>query len=480
MSPLLARLRIGVGNPSAARLARLALDVAVASALFWAAHAAYRGSTGVPQVCDSAYSMAAAERLATTGSLELSAAVPADAAARRAVPGWQAAGDLPYHLIRHPAGSDRIYYGYPLGSVVLSVPWVKHYASRGLSAFDADGHLSYAAEREIQVRVASRVAAGLVVLLYLVGRAVLPVWAAALVALGFAFGSPVWSTLARALWSHTWAAVWVSAAIGFLLVDRRVSRPTWRSDLVLGVGLGTSLFWAAFCRQHAALSGLAVGAYLLVWHRRLLAFTILGGGVWATGLVLASLATFGTSVPPSVYTAGVIDGRDVTDRFFWLLCSPSRGLLVYCPYLLVVGGMLVAFRRTLPDRRLLVPAALAVGAHTALFSCYNGWYAGWSYGPRYFCDVLPWFVLATVLAVHGLLADPDCGRKWLAGAALAAAFVWGGWVHGRGANSVAAWMWNDRVNAVGDEPAMKEWRHPQFLAGVTFEVRPDGSILDYD
>jgi hypothetical protein len=452
----------------------------VAYALFWAAHGVYRGSTGVPQLCDSAYSLAAAERLATTGSLELTTAVPADAAARRAMPGWQVAGDLPYHLIRHPAGSDHVYYGYPLGSVVLAVPWVKHYSGRGQSAFDPDGHLSYAAERDLQVRIASRVAAGLVVLLYLVGRAVLPVWAAGLVAAGFAFASPVWSTLARALWSHTWAAVWVTAAVGLLFAARRVSRPTWRSDLLLGVGLGTCLFWAAFCRQHAAVSGLAVGAYLMIWHRRVLAFTILGGGVWAATLVGASLSYFGTPLPPSVYTAGVIDGKDVADRFFWLMCSPSRGVLVYCPCLLVVGALLVAYLRTLPNRPLLVPAALAVGAHTALFSCYNGWYAGWSYGPRYFCDVLPWFALATVLAVRGFLNDPDRGWKLLAGSALAAAVVWGAWVHGRGANSVAAWMWNDRVNAVGDEPAMKEWRHPQFLAGVTFEVRPDGSVRYYE
>ncbi len=480
MTALVASLKLSLANPRSAKLARIALDVAVAYALFCSAHAVYRGSTGVPQVCDSAYSMAAAEQLATTGSLELTAAVPTDAAARRAIPGWQLAGDLPYHLIRHPAGSERIYYGYPLGSVVLSVPWVKHYAGRGLSAFDANGNISYAAEREIQVRIASRVAAGLVVLLYFIGRTLLPVWAAALVAAGFAFGSPVWSTLARALWSHTWAALWIAAAIGLLLAARRVSRPTWRSDLMLGAGIGTSLFWAAFCRQHAALSGLAIGVYLLVWHRRLLAFTVLGGGLWAAVLVGTSTAVFGTPLPPSVYSTGAIDGRDVAERCFWLMCSPSRGLLVYCPYLLVAGGMLVAFRRTLPDRPLLVPAALAVATHTALFSCYNGWYAGWSYGPRYFCDVLPWFVFATMVAVRGLLAEPNCGRKFLAGSALAAAFVWGIWVHGRGANSVAAWMWNDRVNAVGDEPAMKEWRHPQFLAGVTYEVRPDGSIRWYE
>ncbi|QDU20716.1 hypothetical protein [Urbifossiella limnaea] len=476
MTPSPVRLRSPKLSPT--RLGRLAVDAVVIYALFWASHAVYRGSTGVPQVCDSAYSMAVAETLAKTGSPDMTATVPTDAAARGSLPGYQAAGDLPYHVVPHPAGSGRLYYGYPYGSVLLSVPWVKHYSARGLSALDADGHLSYSNECEIQTRVAARVGALLVVLLYLVGRAVLPTWAAALVAVGFAFGSPVWSTLARSLWSHTWAAVWLSAAIGLLLAGRRVARPTWRSDLILGVGVGTCLFWAAFCRQHLAISGLAVGAYMLVWNRRQLAFLILGGGSWVAVMVAASLVYFGTPTPPSVYTAGMIDGRDVAERFFWLMLSPSRGLLVYCPFLVVVAGMLVAFRGTLPDRPLLAPALLAVGVHTAVFSCYVGWYAGWSYGPRYFCDVLPWFVLLTVLAVRGMLADDGRGRRALALAALAATTVWCVWVHGRGANVPATWMWNDRVNLVGDEPAMKEWRYPQFLAGITFEVRPDGSVVE--
>jgi hypothetical protein len=358
---------------------------------------------------------------------------------------------------------------------------VRQAAARGQPALDALGHLSCENERELQVRLASRVAAGLVVVLYASARAVLPVWAALLAAAGFAFGSPVWSTLARAMWSHTWAAAWVAAAVGLLLAARRVNRPTWRSDLLLGIGLGTSLFWAGFCRQHTAISALAVGAYLLVWHRRLLAFTVLAGGVWAAGLVAISLQLFGTTLPPSVYSAGVIDGRDVADRLFWLMCSPSRGLLVYCPYLAVTAVLLVVYRRTIPDRPLLVPCGLAVGLHTAVFACYDGWHAGSSYGPRYFCDVLPWFALATILAGRAVLDAAGGWRvKALPAACLAAAFVWGGYVHGRGANSVAAWFWNHRSAAVGQEAAVKEWRYPQFLSGVTFEVPPDGTIITKD
>lgn len=53
----LSRLRLSTATTSATRVVRLTLDLVVAYTLFWAAHAAYRGSTGFPQASDSLYSM---------------------------------------------------------------------------------------------------------------------------------------------------------------------------------------------------------------------------------------------------------------------------------------------------------------------------------------------------------------------------------------------------------------------------------------
>ena len=462
---------------------RLLLDIALAYLLFWGAHTVYRGSTGTIQMCDSTYSLVTAEKLLAAGSLNLIDCVPIDPAARQAMPGYRPDHDMPYHFIRHPLRPDtgvpqKVYYGYPLGSTVLSLPWVRHYVrDRGLTMIQPNGVPSYAIEGEVQLRVASRVAALTVVLFYVMCRSLCRPAVAFLIAAGFAFASPVWSTLARALWSHTWMVFWLSAAVVLLLTARRVKEPSWRTDALLGLGLGTALFWMTFCRQHAVFSAAAIGLYLLIHHRLLLAFTIACGGAWAAGLVAFSTHVFGTTIPPSVYAASTIDGHDVLNRFGWLMVSPSRGLLVFCPYLLVVGAMLLGFRKHLTDAGVLLPVAVAVGAHTAVFSAYNGWHAGYSYGPRYFCDVLPWFVLGTAVAVRGLLNAP--GMRWRKGAAIVAlvmCFAWGGFVHGRGANSHAAWMWNVRERVAGEEGSVKEWRYPQFLAGLTFDVLPDGSI----
>ena len=57
-------------------------------------------------------------------------------------------------------------------------------------------------------------------------------------------------------------------------------------------------------------------------------------------------------------------------------------------------------------------------------------------------------------------------------------FAWAIWVHGRGANSPEAWEWNYLSIPIGQEASVKDWSHPQFLAGITFVVKPDGTPQD--
>lgn len=483
---MIARLQLRWQTAFAQQTARrMLLEAGLVLALAAAAHAVYRASTSTVQLCDSTYSLVAAEQFLDTGSLDLRDRIPTDDAARRALPGCHAGCDLPYHLVRkpdprNPDGPPRIHYGYPLGSTVLSLPFVWHYAkNKQMSSLGPDGVPSYANEGIIQHRIASAVAAGIVVLFYVLARQFCSSPVSGLIATGFAFGSPLWSTMSRALWSHTWMTFWLAVAIVLLVAARRLRESTWRSDLACGCGIGAALFWAAFCRQHVVFSALAIGLYLLVRNRRLLVFTILSGGTWTVALLLFSLSYFGTPLPPSVYSAGTIDFRDIPNRFSGLMASPARGLFVYCPYLAVVAALLVACRRHIRDAGLLLPALLAIVAHTALFSCYNGWHANWAYGPRYFCDVLPWFVLFTAMSVQALGTIPiPAWHKIVAVAALVACFAWSGFVHYRGANVKAAWHWNDLTRTLGDEGAVKDWRHPQFLAGLTFEVNPDGSVVE--
>ena len=154
----------------------------------------YTSATGVVQLCDSTYSLVAAEVLLKEGTLDLSRHIPADSST---LPGYNPGYKLPYHVVR-AEGDSRIHYGYPLGSTILALPWVwYHTVLKDRSTMDAAGVPRYEAEGLIQVRIASRVTAGIAVLFFVLARFFVRPIPAALIAAGFAFGSPLYSTLAR-------------------------------------------------------------------------------------------------------------------------------------------------------------------------------------------------------------------------------------------------------------------------------------------
>lgn len=464
---------------------RTLLEVGLVCAIFLSSLVIYRASTGAIQLCDSTYSLVLAEKLIRTGSFDLRSIVPADLAARKTMQGYVPDFDLPYHLMRTARpGKDGetgpIYYGYPIGSTILSLPLIKHDAvDRGSSLLDANGYADPFAEGKEQIEIATLVAASIVVLFYILARLFCGPVPSAMIALFFAVASPVWSTLSRSLWSQTWMTFWLTIAIILTVLPRFIGRGVW-SNVWVGLGIGTSLFWIIFCRPQGALSVVAIGIYLLLFERRILAVSLAAGGAWMAASVAASYHFFGSLTPPSVYRADLLTLADGLDRLFWILFSPSRGLLVFCPFIIPVAAILTWRRHQIKNPELLIPAGLAIGFYLVLLSHFVFWDAGYSYGPRLFVDALPWFALASVIALTALM-QPTGRSGWpgrMMTVSLVACFGWGFFVHWQGANSVPAWLWNYRSGVVGGEAAAKDWKHPQFLAGITFDVGDNGEIID--
>lgn len=469
-----------VATPIVERL----VDLVVICLLLVGAHHVYRNSTGFIQLCDSTYSLVVAEKLLLDGTFDLSGTVPADPERRRAMQGYLASHDLPYQLGRFPDARDpaniRIFYLPPLGSSVLSLPWIKVAIDRGRSVLDDNGVPDPQKEGLKQLKIAAVVCAVVVALFYVLSRFFCPVLVSAAIAVAYALGSALWSTLSRALWSHTFMVFWLAVAV-LLIVSVRFTRPRPSMDVALGAGIGTALFWIYFTRPHGVLSAVAIGMYLLIYHRRVLAITLVVGAIWCAALVAASFHYFGTALPPSVYSAGLLDANAGFRRLYGILFSPSRGFLVYGPYLVPVVALLFVCRRHIPAPHLLVPAGSALLFYCVLYANYSEWHAGASYGSRYFADLLPWYVLATAMAVAALQSswrERPRGPKAALAAALPVTFGWGIFVHSHGANSVPAWLWNFAYAAGDPVIVVMDWKHPQFLAGITFATKEDGRFVD--
>lgn len=461
------------------------VDVVLVLVLVVGCFRVYRWSPGTVQMCDSCYSLAVSEKLLRHGTVRLDTLVSPELAERARLPGYNPDLGYPYHLRILPGNAARgiesgYVYAYPIGSSVLSVPAVAYYSLvRGTSALGVGERYDAEGERVLQAKVAAAVTAAAVGIFFLVGRLVLPSGLSFLLAAGFGLGSMAWSTMARALWSHTWAVLLLAMAIAGMTWMTREPRSS-RSQWLTGVGIGTLLFWMVMVRPQTAISGLAVVAFLGIWHWRAAVTTCLSGGMWVGLFVAWSWNTFGSPTPPSTYAGETLDLQAMMFRAEAMLVSPSRGLLIFCPYLVGFAYLGVAYRRWLPSPQLLLPAGLAIAGYGVVFSGYSGWHGGYCYGPRHLTDLLPWFVLVGAIAIAGLREAPVPGWWKLAEAVvLAGCFAWAGFVHGRGAISQQTWMWNYRCRT-GAEHARHaiDWRHPQFLAGLTYRVHSDGTFED--
>lgn len=437
-------------------------EMASAVATFVIALAVFIGSP-VRQYADSYYSLLVSESLLRHGTSRLDRFFPLPLDSKRhpgLVPDrWREENRWPPGLpsqLEITGGSLR--YRYPLGSSLLSLPFVAVLRVLGVFSVGPDGQYDAAGEQRQQVVIATLLMAAFTTLCYLTARLALPRALSFAVAGGAALGTPVWSTASRGLWSHTWGLLLIGLVVHQVLraeITGRSRRP---------ILLATLLAWAFLVRPVHAISALAVTGLVASRDRRAARRLVVTGALWFGAFVCWNLATRGAFLP------WAYAGHGLTTRAFgsaWAghLLSPSRGLLVFSPFIAVLLALAFRARR---GRRVLGASVVVTVLHFIPLSLLPTWWGGHCYGPRLATDLVPWFVSWAVLAL-GL--GPRLSR--LARALLVVSLVWSVTVHGRGALSSATWHWNGHPWNVDRDPSrVWDWSDAQFLAGLTGTAAP--------
>lgn len=295
----------------------------------------------------------------------------------------------PYFLKRDASGHWRS--TYPITTALLTTPLAAPFVwwSRAWQMTDADSRF------RLVVIVFDRVAAALVTALsvgvvFLAARQIAPVPAATAATLVYAFGTNTWSTSSQTLWQHALAELALAGAAYSIL-----KRESPRTAIL--AGFLTALSIAA--RPQTAIVGAVFALFFVIERRRAVALFLGAAAPLLIALVVYNLSTLDR-------VSGGYTGRGFRlvdlERLAGLLISPSRGLLVYCPLALLAVG---AFRPGKPDE----PHALrylggAIVAYALFYASFNRWWAGHSYGPRFFTDVMPLVTLCALPVAQRLWA----------------------------------------------------------------------------
>lgn len=359
-----------------------------------------------------------------------------------------------YQLVK-ARGHVTYFFGH--GSSMLSIPLVAAMNAGGVSAATADGRLNLAGEIRIERVLASVLMAGLTCVFFAMAEMLLPVTWSVVVALGASMGSQILSTASRGLWAHTWE-IFILGLIAHSLfsAEHRGARirPVWLASLVA---------WSYCVRPTGSIAIACVSVYVLLVHREDLVVygaTLAG---WLAAFVGYSWSVFGTIIPP-YYSASRLKLHDLILPLAGNLISPSRGLFVFVPTTLFVIYLAVRYRKDLAHKQLAVLAFAQIIALEIVMCMNKNWAAGFCYGPRFFTDAIPWFVLLAILGLDAMRRTKVAANHRMEIAAAIFLLTVSVAMNARGAWSYEGvnWVVSDYVKHHG----FFDWRYPQFMAGL--------------
>jgi hypothetical protein len=361
------------------------------------------------------------------------------------------------------------YYYFPPGTSVLSIPFVAICKAFGLSAANPEGTYNLENEIAIEVTLAALLMAALTAIIFFTARLKLPAMWSGIIALGAAFGTQMWSTASRAMWTETWGILLMGIVIWMLFRSQMLGR------LLNPFALGSLLAWTYFVRPTNAVAILGIIVWVFLYQRKILWRLILIGGCWLAVFVAYSWYHFHQALP-QYYLANRLAYKEAWVALPGNLISPSRGLLVFVPILLWIAFLLIRYRREISQRCLVWLALGIIALHLIVIAGFDPWHGGFSYGPRFSTGLVPWFELLAILGIQGMLkwrrehssVKPIAWRlQLICGGVLLLLSIF---INARGALALETWIWNVRPANVDDYPAkIWDWRQPQFLAGW---VRP--------
>lgn len=256
--------------------------------------------------------------------------------------------------------------------------------------------------------------------------------------LAAALGSNLWAVASQAPWQHGPAALTLTL-IMFLLLPHPT--PRWR--LVLA-GAATGALVAVRLIDVVFAAAIVVGL-TFAQPRGLLWFlppavpivgALLGYNLWYFGTLVGGQSQLEALHPIVHGVRGVWTG-DFLEGAAGTLLSPNRGLFVFSPWVALAVLFLPRSAHRLKAYPIIACLFASLVPYFLMLSKYSVWWAGHSFGPRYWTDAIPLFAIPLALALDW------CRRRFRAALfVFAPAIVWAVGVQAIGAfHYPSSWNW---------------------------------------
>ena len=311
----------------------------------------------------------------------------------------------PLHYSGRRVG-DRVLPTYPVGTALLFyVP----YAALALEAAGDEWLPRYVNRWE--KHLSALLAAAAVALFFLGLRHVCGEPAALGAAAVCGFATTVFSSTSQALWSTTGEVFLLCLALWILAPEEASPFRCLGAGLVVGA--------AFLCRPTAAVAAAVLGLVVFLRRRRDLAWYAAGALASMIAVAVALYRLYGHPLGAYGLMHQSTWAHNPVAGLLGTLLSPSRGILLFYPYLLACSAPWRTLQAAPALRRWLIGALAGVACYFALVSVFDHWTGGMSIGPRLMTEAAPFLAMLTVPAWLQLSRR----RWWAAPFVLAVAFA---------------------------------------------------------
>lgn len=206
----------------------------------------------------------------------------------------------------------------------------------------------------------------------------------------FAFATNTWTISSQGLWQHGLAELLLIVMIYLIIVNEKKEA----NKNVIFMGLLSGLY--VFNRPINSVLLLPILFYILQSRDRKIIYYF--GSMFASGafFLFYNVYYFGNIFGgySNLLSSFCLNFGTIIS-FIGLLISPSRGLFVYTPILLlsIFGYLKIAQIENKKIRNVLFIFGFSILTQIVIYSSFKIWWAGWSYGPRFLTDMLPVLVI---------------------------------------------------------------------------------------
>ncbi|MCE5258230.1 MAG: hypothetical protein LLG44_04115 [Chloroflexi bacterium] len=352
---------------------------------------------------------------------------------------------------------DALYNYYPIGTSIAILPVI---AVAQVAGYEISGANAKFLEYWL--------AAISVVLAYLLSNAIFRSFvspkASWLWSTGFILASPLISTMGSALWSSNYAVVFSLASICLLIRRPFDNRFLWASSIAF------LSFMSFLCKPTNALVILVILIYIFVKLRKYTVSFIINIIFFASIFITYSLITFNQLFPP-YYMSGSWQNQFSLSGLWGVLASPSRGLFIYQPYLLVILVLTLKYIRKLSNNILFILIIIFILTYMYSVVSMTVWWGGFCFGSRLMAEAFPFIIMLSTMLWQIVTNEKSRSVQHLSTISLFVLFIPGILINtGQGLYNPNVLAWNgisgQSFSINKDTEYLWNWRYPQFLASA--------------